>query len=311
MARKQTVKLVKKKWYDIVTTGHFDTVKVGETLLDDANKIIGKPVAVNLMNLTGNYKQNQITLDYRVTAIEGDKGLAEFRAYRLSPSFIKRIVRRRSTRIDHSFIVKSADGQLLRIKPMIIARNQISTQLKNELRKAATISLIKTIEAMRTEEVLAHLLNLTIQRDLKKELSSFCPIKLIEIRTIEKVKSGTPLTVESVQARGFSTKKIRKTVKRAAGGKPQKSEEADEASEDLDALAVEEDDSEASDDFDDSEITDEDFEDVEDDDAEEVDDSEQEPEEVLEDEDPEDESEKASEDDGSEASEDEEPKAKK
>lgn len=294
MARKQTVKLVKKKWYDIVTTGHFDNVKVGETYLDDANKIVGKPVAVNLMNLTGNYKQNQITLDYRVTSIEGDKGLAEFRAYRLSPSFLKRIVRRRSTRIDHSFIVKAADGQLLRIKPMIIARNQISTQLKNEIRKAATISLIKTVNAMRTEEVLAHMLNLTIQRDLKKELSSFCPIKLIEIRTLEKVKSGAPLTVESVQTRGFSTKKIRKTVKRAAGAKRTKPEE-DEATEDLDALAVEEDDDTPDEDFDDSEISDEDLDESEDpedeedleEDSDDVEESEDEPEEASEDEEPE------------------------
>ena len=286
MARKQTVKLVKKKWYDIVTTGHFDNVKVGETYLDDANKIVGKPVAVNLMNLTGNYKQNQITLDYRVDSIEGDKGVAQFRAYRLSPSFVKRIVRRRSTRIDHSFIVKAADGQLLRIKPMIVARNQISTQLKNEIRKAGTISLIKTIEAMRTEEVLAHLLNLTIQRDLKKELSSFCPIKLIEIRTLEKVENGVPLTVESVQTRGFSTKKIRKTVKRASGAKPASEEKTDEANEDLDALAVEEDD-ETEDDFDDSEISDEDLEqseDPEDDVEEDLEESEEEPEEAPEDE---------------------------
>ena len=289
MARKQTVKLVKKKWYDVVTTGHFDNVKVGETLLDDANKLIGKPVAVNLMNLTGNFKQNQITLDYRVTAIEGDKGLAEFRAYRLSPSFIKRIVRRRSTRIDHSFIVKTADDQLLRIKPMIIARNQVSTQLKNEIRKAATISLIRTINAMRTEEVLAHLLNLTIQRDLKKELSPFCPIKLIEIRVIEKVKSGTPLTVESVQTRGFSTKKIVKTVKRATGAKGRSadaSDKADEANEDLDALAVEDEEDASDEDFDDSEISDEDFDDVE-----EVEDDE-----TIEDEEPEDVEDEKSED---------------
>lgn len=293
MARKQTVKLVKKKWYDIVTTGHFDTVKVGETYLDDANKLVGKPVAVNLMNLTGNYKQNQITLDYSVTSVEGDKGIAQFRAYRLSPSFIKRIVRRRSTRIDNSFIVKSADGDLLRIKPMIIARNQISTQLKNELRKAATISLIKKVNAMRTEEALANLLNLQIQRDLKKELSTFCPIKLVEVRVLEKASSGTPLTVESVQTRGFSTKKIVKTVKRASGAKPEK--ESDEATEDLDALVVEDDDDSSDEDFDDSEISDDDFDDVEEVKDEDVDEDVEEPEE---------EPEKASEDDSEKEAED-------
>lgn len=296
MARKQTVKLVKKKWYDIATTGHFDNVKVGETYLDDANKLIGKPIAVNVMNLTGNFKQNQITLDYTVTKLEGDKGIAEFKGYRLSPSFLKRMIRRNSTRVDHSFIARTSDG-LVRLKPMIIARNHISTDLKNEVRKAATIMLLNKVASMKTEEVLANLLSSSIQRDLKKELSTLCPIKLVEVRVMEKVKSGTPLTAESVQLRGFSTKKIRKTVKRAASGSAadESEEESVDAEEDLDAM-VEEDE--------DVEVTEDDIE-VEDlDDDEDLDD-----EDVDSDDDSEDESEEKS-DDGSEDKESEEPKKK-
>lgn len=267
MARKQTVKLVKKKWYDIVTSGHFDNVKVGETLLDDSNKLVGKPVAVNVMNLTGNYKQQSITLDYTVTKVEGDRGIAEFRAFRLSPSFIKRIVRRRSTRIDHSFVAKTKDGELLRLKPMIIARNHISTDLKNEIRKAATISLIKKVSSMSADEVLGSLLGLGIQRDLKRELGEFCPIKLVEIRVAEKVESGVPLTVESVQTRGFSTKKIRKSAKR--GSSKKKDEESEEELDANEEFEVEEDDSEETgEEFDDSAVNDEDLEEETDEDAE-------------------------------------------
>lgn len=262
MARKQTVKLVKKKWYDIVTSGHFDNVKVGETLLDDSNKLVGKPVAVNVMNLTGNYKQQSITLDYRVTKVEGDKGIAEFRSFRLSPSFIKRIVRRRSTRIDHSFVAKTKDGELLRLKPMIIARNHISTDLKNEIRKAATISLIKKVSSMSVDEVLGSLLALNVQRELKRELSEFCPIKLVEIRMAEKVDSGVPLTVESVQTRGFSTKKIRKSAKRGSSKKKDDSEEEEiDPNEELEVEESEDETDEAVEEFDDSEINDDDLED--------------------------------------------------
>jgi ribosomal protein S3AE len=48
--KKQTVKTVKKKWYEIQAQGYFQN-KLGEILLDDPQKLVGRKMKVNLMDL--------------------------------------------------------------------------------------------------------------------------------------------------------------------------------------------------------------------------------------------------------------------
>jgi len=223
--KKQVVKTVKKKWYGIYSTGHFDNVKIGETLLDDPQKIVGKPVKVNLMSLTNNMRQQQVLLHYSVDKLEGDKGLASWKGLELNSGFLKRIVRRRSTRIDDSLVLKTNDEKLVRVKPMIITRHNISTTLKSEIRKAAIKFLVERIGSMDFNSILSNTINLSIQKDLKNALLKFCPIKTVEIRVVEALKEGKPLTLESLRGEKKSTKQITKMSRKA---RKQPSEEEDD-----------------------------------------------------------------------------------
>ena len=223
--KKQVVKTVKKKWYGIYSTGHFDNVKIGETLLDDPQKIVGKPVKVNLMSLTNNIRQQQVLLHYSVDKLEGDKGLASWKGLELNSGFLKRIVRRRTTRIDDSLVLKTSDDKLVRVKPMIITRHNISTTLKSEIRKAAIKFLVERIGGMDYNSILSNTINLSIQKDLRNSLTKFCPIKTVEIRVVEALKEGNPLTLEALRGEKKSTKQITKISKKA---RKQPSEEEDD-----------------------------------------------------------------------------------
>ncbi len=212
--RKQTVKLVKKKWYDIYSSGYYNNIKIGETLLPEPQKMIGKNIKIILMNITNNIRQQHIDLYYKVEKIEGEKGIAEWKGYELNPAYVKRFVRRRTTRIDHSFVVKTKDEKLMRIKPLIITRHKVSSTLKSEIRKAAVAFLVERINNLNKDEILGEIINKKLTNDLKNELKSYAPIKIVEIRSIKETNRGKIITLEEVKTKKVATKKITKTVKK-------------------------------------------------------------------------------------------------
>ncbi len=212
--KKQTVKLVKKKWYGIYSSGYYNNIKIGETLLSEPQKMIGKTIKVILMNITNNIRQQHINLFYKVEKIEGEKGIAEWKGYELNSAYVKRYVRRRTTRIDHSFVIKTKDEKLMRVKPLIITRNKISSTLKSEIRKAAIAFLVERLTKMNKDEILGEIINKKITNDLKNELKKYSPIKVVEIRSIKETNRGKVTTLEDVKTKKVATKKITKTAKR-------------------------------------------------------------------------------------------------
>jgi small subunit ribosomal protein S3Ae len=252
--KKQTVKTVKKKWYEIQSQGYFQN-KLGESLLDDPQKLVGRKMKVNLMDLTNNVRMQQITLKYVVEKLEGDKGMAVWKDYEMSPTFLKRMIRRRTTRIDSSFIARTQDNQLIRIKPMVIARNNLSTPLRSEIRKATIQFFAEKIMGLQQHEVLGAVISGGMQKELKKKLSTYAPIKSVEVRVIRTVASGRPISLEAISSKGGSVKKITKLTKKLKRemkkGEAQEDELDEEFDDDLEEELIE-DDSDEIEEFDES-----------------------------------------------------------
>ncbi|MEM3450677.1 MAG: hypothetical protein QW439_03910, partial [Candidatus Woesearchaeota archaeon] len=111
----------KKKWFDIISPKEFGESVVGETPAYAPDEVVGRVVNINLMNLTGNIRKQNINVKLRITGIKENKhAVTELIEYELMPAFIKRMVRRGRNKIDDSFVVKTSDEKFVRIKPMII-----------------------------------------------------------------------------------------------------------------------------------------------------------------------------------------------
>ncbi len=67
----------KKKWYSIVAPARFDNKPLGDSLVYEPEELIGKRVKVNLMNLTGEIKKQNMSIKFKVTEIKDAMGSAE------------------------------------------------------------------------------------------------------------------------------------------------------------------------------------------------------------------------------------------
>ena len=178
----QVAKLKKKQWYPIVAPKQFDNVVIGETLVYEPNAMLGKTLSHSLMNLTNDVKRQNTSIHFKVVEIEGNQAKTSIIGYEIIPSSVKRFVRRSSEKIDLSFNCETSDNIFLRVKPLVITKNDIKGSVAAKLRNNIVAFLIKTIKKMTYEEFINDLIFHKIQAMMRETMTKIYPLKVCEIR---------------------------------------------------------------------------------------------------------------------------------
>ncbi|MBI4453445.1 hypothetical protein HY636_02270 [Candidatus Woesearchaeota archaeon] len=177
----------KKNWYPIVSEKIFENNVLGETPLEEWKKVNGRIINVNMMTITGEMKRQHINIIYKITNFKDKKLYATPMGYKISSAYLKRIVRRGRNRIDDSFLVKTIDNKVMRIKTIAVTRTLTKRSLRSKLKRILiyeTAELAKTVDFFRfLEEVLRYRYQLTIGGMLNK----IRPIKQVEVKLLELV----------------------------------------------------------------------------------------------------------------------------
>ena len=101
-ATRKSSKAKKKSWLKIYSAKPFNQIVIGETSVSEPSLAIGKPISVNLMNLTGDIKKQQINIKFEIDNISEGKAYTKVTGYDIVSSAFKRFVRRRSSKADLS-----------------------------------------------------------------------------------------------------------------------------------------------------------------------------------------------------------------
>ncbi|HLC65383.1 MAG TPA: hypothetical protein VJI46_04640 [Candidatus Nanoarchaeia archaeon] len=199
MPEQKTAKIKKKIWYQIIAPKLFNEQPLGETIVYDPQEMVGKSLSVNLMVLTNDIKKQNINVTFKVDKLEGSKGRTSMVGYDIVPSSVKRLVRRSRDKIDLSFVCKTADNALIRVKPVLItkanAKGSVLTKIRVKCIELCTRSIAKLDYEKFLEEILSHHLQESLIGDLKK----IYPLKTLEIRSMEIVPSDRKVRVEKVR----------------------------------------------------------------------------------------------------------------
>ncbi len=227
MARRAVVKTVKKKWIPIIAKGYFDGRELGETTVVESSQAVGRRVRLPLASLTGNPRQQQTFLEFTVDEAEGDTARAVWTGWELSSTLVKRIVRRRTSKIDHSFIVKLKDDTLIRVKPMLITASRVATITRSELRKLMTREILERLGQAEREDVLKILLSGELARQIKQKASALAPIKTVEFRVVRVTQRGTPLSLDDIKLSKETLLALRKREQKQQAARKRKQQRAD------------------------------------------------------------------------------------
>ncbi len=198
-ARKVRDKWRSKVWYTIVTPETFSSKEIGMTPADEPDKVIGRVAESTLYDLTGNYKKMHVKLYFKINRVQGTNAYTRFIGHDMTTDYIRRMIRRRRSRIDAIFNVQTSDGYRMRVKVLTVPDRRIKSSIKTEIRKKLQEYLTEKAHAMTFSEYVKYLLADETPRELSRVLKPIYPVRRIEIRKSEVLHFPEEKLVELVK----------------------------------------------------------------------------------------------------------------
>lgn len=173
---------IKKKFFSVQVPLLGESCNVYAT---DLESLSGRHLLLDLSRIS---RGKGVEASFNIV-LEGDKATASPRMVRLLPYFIRRMIRKRSSYVEDSFVVDCNNGKL-RIKPFLITRQEVSRAVRNALRVACLEFLRDFCKDKSTDEVFSEVVGSKVQKVMLSRMKKVYPLALCEIRhvEVEKVK---------------------------------------------------------------------------------------------------------------------------
>jgi len=190
MARRKVTRVkdkwTTKKWFTLLAPEYFGMVEVGETPASSPDLVVGRTVETTLADIIGDASnQNPYKkLIFKVYRIAGDKAYTKFHRFELMREYLNSLIRRRTSKIEDVVDIKTADGYLLRVKPVIFTVKRCKTSQKSAIRKISR-EIILNKASLNFVQFLQECILGKIPSEIYKGTKKIYPIRRVEIRRIE------------------------------------------------------------------------------------------------------------------------------
>ena len=185
LARTVKDKWRSKHWFKVRAPGLFQHVELGETVATEPEQVIGRTLEATLPEISGGADSGKahIKLRFRIERLGGD-GVAETRfiGHDLTSDYVRRLARRKRSKIDLALTVTTKDGVQIVLKPVAVGEQRLQTRLRAELRHKMVEILTEEAQKRTSPEFVREMLQGELSKVLAHGLKTLYPLKKIEIR---------------------------------------------------------------------------------------------------------------------------------
>jgi len=199
-ARKVKDRWRSKSWYQILAPTLFNQVPVSETLSEKPENIIGRTSEVSLKAVTNDFRKSHVKLYFRIDHVEENKAFTTFKGHELTSDYIRRMIRRRKSRVDGVYDVETKDGAILRVKPFAITDKRVRTSQKGMVRSSMSKTIFEMAKNMTMNEFIRAALDGKIGSEIYKDCKKFYPVKRVEVAKSHVFRLPTVVMEDSVPA---------------------------------------------------------------------------------------------------------------
>jgi small subunit ribosomal protein S3Ae len=176
------IKVKKKKWFKIVSPKIFGKKEIGEIYLSTVESAIGRKLKINLKDLTGSVKDQNVFINLQINNSSGSTLETKTVGYEMSPSYVKRIIKKRTSKLDDYFKLTNKNGKEVIVKSLIITLGKAPRSTRAEINKETGKELEARLKKITFENFITELVNKKIQLNLKKKLNKIYPLKEVAVR---------------------------------------------------------------------------------------------------------------------------------
>ena len=179
-----------KSWYNIMAPDMFNRQKVAEALSDEPAKLVGRVTEVTVQDITGEFSKMHIKLKFKVNDVRGTEAYTHFIGHDMTSDYVRRMTRRRKSKIDTIVDVKTRDDFIIRIKPLAISGRRVRGSQQTAIR----VTMEKVIHDFASKKALDEVVKTIISGQMAKEAAIACkhiqPLQRVEIKKSEIRKMG-------------------------------------------------------------------------------------------------------------------------
>ena len=184
------VKAKKKVWFKVISPRVFGQKEIGESYLSSAQSAVGRKLKVNLKELTGNVRDQNVYINLQINKLDANNLNTSVIGYQIAPAYIKRLVRKNADRIDGYFIFKTKGGKRVILKSLIVTLNKTQRSTKSQLNNELGTLLKEEISKVGFDTFVNDLVHYKIQGSMKKKLRKIFPLKEVAIRVLKLQEKG-------------------------------------------------------------------------------------------------------------------------
>lgn len=174
-----------KQWYKIFAPETFHKALIGETLSANPSNLNNRITEVTLNELTGELSKTHIKLKFKIDELNGNEAYTKFIGHELTSDYIRRLTRRRRSKMDGVFDATTNDGFKVRIKPMAIAEQRIQSSQQRAIREKMGKTIKSYSQSKTMSELLHDMVNGNLSASIFRECKLIYPVKRVEIRKSE------------------------------------------------------------------------------------------------------------------------------
>ena len=182
------IKAKKKSWFKIIGPKVFGHKEVGESYLSKADSALGRTLQINLRELTGNVRDQNVHIGLQINKLNGNQLNTTVISYQLSPSYIKRLVRKNTSRLDDYFKLTTKGGKKVVLKSLVVTLSKTQRSTRTQLRKELGKIFQEEVSQNSFDGLVDDLVHYKVQSAIKKRLRRIFPLKEAAVRELKLIE---------------------------------------------------------------------------------------------------------------------------
>jgi small subunit ribosomal protein S3Ae len=220
-ARKIKDRWKAKNWYNILAPPSFDGVTIADTLADSPDSLINRVTGISLQDITNDFRKSHIVLNFKIHKVEESNAHTQFVGHSLTSDYLRRMIRRRKSKIDAVYDATTRDGAFIRVKPFATTDRRIQNSQKKVIRESMKKTITEEAARSTMSEFVKNILDGKIGSEIYKSCKQLYPVKRIEIYKTEVISQPTIMIADKKPKKEEKPKEEQKE----AVEKPKKKEE--------------------------------------------------------------------------------------
>ena len=180
-----------KNWYNVIAPPAFDNVTIATALSDNPNNLMNRITGVSLQDLTNDFRKSHLTLYFKINKVDELNAFTQYDGHTLTSDYVRRLIRRRRSKIDGVYDVTTRDGAVVRVKPFATTDKRIQNSQKKVVREAMKKTIFDQGTTNTFSEFIKNILDGKVGSDIYLNCKKLYPVKRIEIYKTQVISQPT------------------------------------------------------------------------------------------------------------------------